>query len=108
MGIARAYTRHVEIPWDLARHHCDPSYRPAIEAVARQAKHTLSQRIRRLRISAGLSQDALARAAGIGRVTLVRLEEGEQSPRYKTLGAIAKAFEVGVSELLVEAEMLRR
>ena len=107
-GIARAYTRHVEIPWDLARHHCDASYLPAIEAVARQARHTLGQRIRRLRISAGLSHDALARASGIGRVTLVRLEKGEQSPRYKTLVSIAKALEVGVLELLVEAEILQQ
>ena len=100
-GIARAYTRHVEIPWDFARHDCDASYRPAIEAVVRQARHTLGQRIRRLRISAGLSHDALARASGIGRVKLARLEKGEQSPRFETLGAIAKALEVGISELLV-------
>lgn len=73
-----------------------------------QARHTLGQRIRRLRKSAGPSQDALAREAGIGRVTLVRLEKGEQLPRYKTPVAIAKALEVGVSELLVEGEVLRR
>lgn len=107
-GIARAYTRHVEIPWDFARHDCDASYRPAIEAVVRQARHTLGQRIRRLRISAGLSQDVLARASGIGRVKLARLEKGEQSPRYKTLGAIAKALGVGDSELLAEWEILQQ
>ena len=102
-GIARTYTRHVEMLWDFARHDCDPLYRPAIEAVARQARHTLGQRIRRLRKPAGLSQDVLARASEIGRVTLVQLERGRQTPRFKTLGAIAKALEVGVSELLVEA-----
>ena len=73
-----------------------------------RGRHTLGQRIRRLRRSAGLSQDALARAAGIGRVTLVRLEKGEQTPRYKTLGAIAKALGVGVSKLLVESEILQQ
>ena len=78
----------VEIPWDFARHYCDASYRPTVEAMAMRGRHTLGQRIRRLRNAAGLSQDALARAAGIGRVTLVRLEKGEQTPRYKTLGAI--------------------
>ena len=67
-----------------------------------------AQRIRRLRNAAGLSQDALAREAGIGRVTLVRLEKGEQTPRHKTLSAIARALEVGVSELLVESEFLRQ
>ena len=35
----------------------------------------------------------LASAAGIGRVTLVRLEGGEQSPRYETLMAIARALD---------------
>ena len=50
-----------------------------------RGRHTLGQRVRRLRNSAGLSQDALARAAGVGRVTLVRLEKGEQTPRFKTL-----------------------
>jgi DNA-binding XRE family transcriptional regulator len=98
----------VDIPWDFARHYCDASYRPAVEAVAMQGRHTLSQRIRRLRKSAGSSQDALARSAGIGRVTLVRLEKGEQTPRYKTLGAIAKALGVDVSELLIEPELLRQ
>ncbi len=97
----------VEIPWDFARHYCDASYRPAVEAMAMRGRHTLGQRIRRLRNAAGLSQDALARDAGIGQVTLVRLEKGEQTPRFRTLGAIAKALEVDVSELLVKSEFLR-
>ncbi len=92
----------VEIPWDFARQYCDASYRPTIEAMAMRGRQTLGQRIRRLRNAAGLSQAALARAAGIGRVTLVRLEKGDQTPRYKTLDAIARALGVGVSELLVE------
>ena len=98
----------VEIPWDFARHYCDASYRPAVEAIAMRGRPTLGQRIRRLRKSAGLSQDALAREAGIGRVTLVRLEKGEQSPRFKTLGEVANALGVGISDLLVEPELLRR
>ena len=73
-----------------------------------RGRHTLGQRVRRLRNTAGLSQNALARAAGIGRVTLVRLEKGEQTPRFKTLEAIARALGVGVSDLLVEPEFLHR
>ena len=97
----------VEIPWDFARHYCDASYRPAVEAIAMRGRHTLGQRVRRLRNSAGLSQDALARAAGVGRVTLVRLEKGEQTPRLKTLEAIARTLGVRVLDLLVEPEFLR-
>ena len=98
----------VEIPWDFARHYCDASYRPAVEAIAMRGRHTLGQRVRRLRNTAGLSQNALARAAGIGRVTLVRLEKGEQTPRFKTLEAVARALGVGVSDLLVEPEFLHQ
>lgn len=96
----------VEIPWDFARHYCDATYRPTVEAIGMQGRDTLGQRVRRLRNAAGLSQDALAGAAGIGRETLVRLENGEQRPRFKTLGAVAKALGMGVSELLVEREFL--
>ncbi len=46
----------VEIPWDFARHYCDASYRPTVEAIAMRGRHTLGQRIRRLRKTAGLSQ----------------------------------------------------
>ena len=91
----------VEIPWDFARHYCDASYRPTIEAIAMRGKHTLGERIRHYRESAGLTQEALARAADIGRVTLVRLEKGEQTPRFKTLEAISKALGIPVPELLV-------
>ena len=96
----------VEIPWDFARHYCDASYRPAIEAIAMQGRQTLGARIRDFRESAGLTQEALAHAANIGRVTLVRLEKGEQSPRFRTLDAIARALGKRVSELLVEPERL--
>ena len=96
----------VEIPWDFARHYCDASYRPTVEAIAMRGRQTLGQRIRQFRESAGLTQEALARTADIGRVTLVRLEKGEQTPRFKTLDSIAKALGIRVPELLVEPELL--
>ena len=92
----------VEIPWDFARHYCDESYRPTVEAIAMRGRQTLGERVRRLRESAGLTQEALAGAANVGRVTLVRIERGEQSPRYRTLAALAQALGKGVSELLVD------
>ncbi len=101
-----AQFKHIEIPWDFARHYCDASYRPTIEAIAAGGRRTVGERIRKLRRSAGLTQDTLADSANIGRVTLVRLEKGEQTPRYKTLDAIANALGVRVAELLVEPESL--
>ena len=98
----------VEIPWDFARHYCDATYRPTVEAIAALGRRTIGERVRRYRESAGLTQEALARAAEIGRVTLVRLENGEQSPRFKTLKAVAGALGMEAPELLVEPELLRR
>ena len=94
--------QHIEIPWDFARHYCDKSYRPTIEAIAAAGRKTLGGRIRRNRESAGLTQEQLAGRANIGRVTLVRLENGNQAPRFKTLSAIAQALEVDVNALLLE------
>ena len=96
----------IEIPWDFARHFCDESYRPAVEAIAMRGRQTLGERIRESRQSAGLTQEDLARAANIGRVTLIRLEKGEQSPRYKTLNAIAEALGISARDLLVRPDLL--
>ena len=98
----------VEIPWDFARHYCDASYRPTVEAIAALGRQSIGERIRRFRESAGLTQEALARAADIGRVTLVRLENGEQSPRFKTLKAVADALGMEAPDLLVEPDFLSR
>ena len=53
-----------------------PANRRAIAALGRQ---TVGERVRRFRESSGLTQQGLARAANIGRATLVRLEK-ENSP----------------------------
>ena len=106
MVLQTARGERVEIPWDFARHYCDASYRPTVEAMAMRGRRTVGARIRRLRQAAGYTQDHLARAADIGRVTLVRLERGEQTPRLRTLDAIATALDVSVRELLVEPELL--
>ena len=106
MVLRTADGERVEIPWDFARHYCDESYRPAVEAIAMRGRLTLGKRIRQFRESAGLTQEELARAANIGRVTLIRLEKGEQSPRLKTLNAIAGALRIRVRELLMQPELL--
>ena len=108
MVLQAAGGESVEIPWDFTRHYCDASYRPTVEAIAALGRRTVGERVRRFRESAGLTQEALARAAHIGRVTLVRLESGEQSPRFKTLKAVAEALGIETPDLLVEPEFLPR
>ncbi len=90
----------VELPWDFVRHYCDSSYRPRVEAVAAAGMQSLGKRIRAIRETAGITQAELATSAGIGRVTEVRIENGEQSPRYETLLAIARALKRPVEDLL--------
>jgi len=90
----------VELPWDFVRHYCDASYQSRVEAVAAAGRKSLGKRIRAVREAAGMTQSDLAAAAGIGRVTEVRIEKGEQSPRYETLVAIARALRRPVTDLL--------
>ena len=108
MVLQTAAGERVEIPWDFARRYCGASYRPTVEAMAAAGRHALGERVRRFRAAAGLTQAELARAADIGRVTLVRLENGGQNPRFRTLTALARALGTDVPELLVEPEPLLR
>ena len=108
MVLKTAAGERTEIPWDFARHYCDVSYRPTVEAMAVLGRQTIGERVRGFRESAGLTQGALARAADIGRVTLVRLENGEQTPRFKTMQALARALGIDARELLVERQLLLR
>ena len=89
-----------ELPCDCVRHYCDDSSRPRVEAVALAGRQSIGARIRRFREEAKLTQEALAEAAGIGRVTLVRIENGEHSPRYETLVSLAQALGRPMGELV--------
>ena len=44
-----------DIPWDFARHYCDPTYRPRIETQARQTCEDLGSHISEYRETAGLT-----------------------------------------------------
>ncbi len=92
----------VELPWDFVRHYCDVSYQPRVESIASAGRQALGRRIRQLRETARVTQEELSAAAGVGRVTLVRIETGQQSPRYETLAALAKALGRPLTDLLVD------
>ncbi|MBI2852495.1 MAG: helix-turn-helix transcriptional regulator [Chloroflexi bacterium] len=100
VNIRGANGKTVELPWDFARHYCDSTYQSKVEVVAAADRESLGERIRAIREAAGMTQLELAVAAGIGRVTQVRIENGEQSPRYETLVAIAKALKRPVTDIL--------
>lgn len=60
----------------------------------------ISDRIKTLRISAGMSQNQLAERAGISLRTVQRVENGETIPRGDTLRRIALALQVDLATIL--------
>lgn len=56
--------------------------------------------IRRLRFENGeLTQEALARAAGVTRQTIIALEAGKYAPSLELAFRIARAFDAGVQDV---------
>lgn len=68
----------------------------------------LPSNLHRLRKRRGLSQDAVAEAAGLSRLGYRAIEKGESEPKPESLRAIATALKVNVGELLAPAATLRR
>ena len=102
VNIHGAKGKMLELPWDFVRHYCDSSYRARMESISAEGRQSLGKRIRAIRETAGMTQAELAMAAGIGRITEVRIENGTQSPRYETLVALARALGWPVADLLAE------
>lgn len=61
----------------------------------------LGEKIRKLRIKKGLSQERLARLADISYNTIVKIEAGaSNNPTIQTLSGIANALGVSLDELM--------
>ena len=59
----------------------------------------LGKRIRALRAERGMTQEALARRAGLSRAYLARLEIGRHNPPILTVVKIAKGLKVSIRDL---------
>lgn len=94
--------RREELPWDYVRAFVDPEYQAHAQEEGRRGKRLLGERLKRLREEARLSQEALAARSGISRVTIARLEAGEQDPHYETLLALARGLGLPLERLLVD------
>lgn len=64
------------------------------------ASATVGERIRQAREHSGLTQAALAEAAGISDETISRIERGAYEPAVSTLVAIARALGAGLDHLV--------
>lgn len=58
--------------------------------------------LRRCREAAPMTQEELAAASGVGRVTIARLETGQSEARPSTTRALAKALGVKAAVLMSE------
>jgi transcriptional regulator with XRE-family HTH domain len=65
-------------------------------------KDLVGRKVRRLRTTAGFSQQALADNSGIFRTYLSRLESGAANPTISVLEALANSLQVEVAELFSE------
>jgi transcriptional regulator with XRE-family HTH domain len=65
-----------------------------------QGERTFGQRLRQVRLHAGLSQSALETKSGIPKARLSRYENGHVLPSIETLGRLASALGVSEARLL--------
>ncbi|PPD57559.1 DUF4332 domain-containing protein [Dehalogenimonas etheniformans] len=90
----------IELPWDFVRNFCDTTYRHRSEIIAQEGRESLGERIRSQRKALGLSQAEFAKRAHISRQTEIRIENGQFSPRFSTLQAMAEQLGVSIGNLL--------
>jgi transcriptional regulator with XRE-family HTH domain len=65
------------------------------------SNNKIADNLKRLRAKKGLSLEKIARLADLSLNTIVKVENGvNTNPTIKTLGKIAKAFKVGVNDLI--------
>jgi transcriptional regulator with XRE-family HTH domain len=64
----------------------------------------VGQRLRQLRIEAGLSQRALARKAGVSNATISMVESNQVSPSISALRQILAGFPLGIAEFFSAPE----
>lgn len=64
----------------------------------------VGETIAEIRRRKNISQDVLSGLAGIGRTHLSAIERGERKPTLETLYRISLAFDMRMSEIIIEME----
>jgi putative transcriptional regulator len=60
---------------------------------------SISNRVQQLRITAGMTQEALAEAVGVSRQTIIAIEKGNYSPSVLLALKIARCFKAPVEKV---------
>jgi transcriptional regulator with XRE-family HTH domain len=69
-----------------------------------EQNRALAEHLRGLRVDRGLTLQEVADSSGVSRATLSRIEHGDVSPTAETLGRLATAFGLPISQLLAPME----
>ncbi|MDD4575509.1 MAG: helix-turn-helix transcriptional regulator [Bacteroidales bacterium] len=65
------------------------------------SNNKIAENLKKLRAKKGLSLEKIARLADLSLNTIVKVENGvNQNPTIETLTKIAKAFDIGVDDLI--------
>ena len=86
---------HYDHIWDIF---------PNMEQNGADQSLALAEHLRTLRVDRGLTLQALAAKSDISRATLSRIENAEVSPTAETLGRLASALTLPISQLLAPME----
>jgi len=68
-------------------------------------KFDLGSRVRFLRVSRGLSQSGLAKAAGLSQPTINQIESGKKDPSVDTLRKLSSVLDIEVASLFAADEI---
>ena len=99
--VTQASGNRYEVPWDRVLYEAEPSY-PYFRGrkVRVQGARDIGEQIKKLRKARGMTQAELARASGILRPNLSRMEVGRHRPTLETLERIAAALRLRVVDIL--------
>ena len=67
----------------------------------------MKNRIKVIRAEQNLSQEALAKKAGISRTTLVSIEKGTANPDGQTIAKLVKALKKPANEIFFELDVVK-
>jgi transcriptional regulator with XRE-family HTH domain len=77
---------------------------PSAKPRGSDARGRFAENLRRLRLRAGLSQEALAERAGLHRTYVGSVERGERNISIDNIDALARALAVDVGDLVGPGE----
>jgi DNA-binding XRE family transcriptional regulator len=88
-----------EIPGDVIRMIGDADYRAYIVDLASMWAARIGRHLAAVRKNRGLTQEAVAKAAGLGRVSLAKVETGRVEPSFSTVVKLLAAMGARVQDL---------